>query len=1159
MAEDIRFGGGNFHVNSPLAILHAQLMLTVFYMFVATAFVANAVVRDDESRFAPIVRATRVSKFDYLFGRFSGALFVALIAFAVVPLAIGLGSVMPWLDPETVGPNRIADYLISFALFTTPSIVFMCALFFAVATATRSMTACYVAVVGFLMLYVGFDIVMGGEHRDVAAMLDPFGLSAVSNETRYWTAAEANSQLPALNGVLVANRVLMLVLSGLALWFAYARFSFSVGAGRCETLRRLTAVFATDSRVPSVVAGELPAARPDMAGGVRLLKITWFEINQVVRSPALTMLLLVGLLNSLIVLVFGHAEFGTPSIPATFSIIPSFAGTFMLVPITVAIYYGGVVVWRDRDCNIHEVVDSTWIPGWAYMVPKTIAVVLVLFATLLVSMAAAMTVQAFRGYFNFEIEKYLFWYVLPFTVDLLLIAVLSVFVQALSPSKVVGWCVMVVYVVAVTTFPRLGLEHPLILYAAQAPLLLSDMNGNAVTGSLGWWLRLYWGGAALMLALIAHLLWRRGVDVRFAPRMRQAFKRFHYGAALTGMLGLFVFVGTGLFLFSQMNISNTYRDQDAFDALTADYEKAYLKYTGLKQPSLTDVVMAIDIFPQERRLEAVGSLTMVNDTGAPVDELHVRLPNFATELIEVQIPGATLVQQDLANQHYIFRFATPLGLGERKLLRFKSRRWHRALSAEGYDTRLVENGTFLRINAIAPQLGMNTRGLLTDPVTRRKYGLAPELRLSDIEDKGARERNYAGNVDWVNSDITISTSADQTPVAPGRRVADTVADGRRVARFQSTAPILARFSIQSARYALAEREVDGVTLQVFHDVKHSYNVERMLDAMQQSLRYFRSSFGPYQFDHARIVEFPGYDRYAQAFAGTIAYAESIGFLANPADIDKIDYVTYVTAHEMAHQYWGNQLMAADMQGATLLIETLAQYSALMVMKTLYGDDHMRRFLKYELDAYLRARGSERVEEVALERVENQGYLHYNKGSVVTYLLQDRLGEARVNAMLAELLERHRFKSQPYASATELVDGFTQLARNASERALVRDLLQRITIYDFRTEQAVVREIGADTFETTITIRAAKHYAAGNGAMTEAALEDAVEVGLFIQQPDTRAVAADDILLIKRYPLVSGAQQIKVVTSRRPNWVGVDPYHKYIDRNTDDNTLALDSP
>ena len=84
---------------------------------------------------------------------------------------------------------------------------------------------------------------------------------------------------------------------------------------------------------------------------------------------------------------------------------------------------------------------------------------------------------------------------------------------------------------------------------------------------------------------------------------------------------------------------------------------------------------------------------------------------------------------------------------------------------------------------------------------------------------------------------------------------------------------------------------------------------------------------------------------------------------------------------MAHQYWAHQVVGADMQGGTLSSETLAQYSALMVMKKRFGPDQIRRFLKYELDSYLSNRKSEAVEELPLMRVENQGYIHYRKGSL----------------------------------------------------------------------------------------------------------------------------------------------------------------------------------
>ncbi|MEM7701116.1 MAG: M1 family aminopeptidase [Pseudomonadota bacterium] len=1152
-------GGGNVNINSPAAILQTQMVLSLFFMFVTTAFVANVVVRDDESGFGPMVRSTQVTKFAYLIGRFTGATLAALAAFLVVPLAIYVGSIMPWVDPETVGPNTFSFYTLSFLQFVAPTIILFCAVFFAVATITRSMLYSYVAVVAFLVLYVTFNVVVGSEpeYRDTAALIDPLGFGAIANETRYWTAAESNAMLPSFSGDLLINRIMVLGLSALALALAYWRFSFAEKGVSARKAKKLAKKAEKLARAQPATVEALPATQPEKSAWARLSKTTRFEISQVLRSPAFLVLMAIGLFNSITAVAFGNEIYGTAPVPATFSLMTLLAGSFTFIPIIIAIYYGGELVWRDRDRKFHEIVDSTSLPGWVYMVSKTIAVSLVLLTTLLISVLAAMAVQAINGYFNFEIGKYLMWYVLPMSFSLVYIAILSVFVQAMSPNKYIGWGILTLYIILfLFVLPAWGYGHPLVLYGVPNFSPVSDINGNAVGGSLAWWLNLYWGGVALVLAVLAHLMWRRGTETRLAPRLKRVPSRLMSPVGGLAAAGALTSVAVGVFLYNQINVQNTYRTADEGRQLLADYEKEYIQYLGLKQPSITDVAMQVDLFPEERRMEASGTYQLVNDTGAPVEVLHVRLTDPDTKLLEVTIPGATLEENDETYQHRIYRFDTPLPVDATASLSFTSRRWHKALSANGYGTRLVENGTFLNNSEFAPQLGMDRNGLLTDRARRREYGLDPELRLPKLEDESARQRNYVGNTDWVNSDITVTTSADQVPIAPGTRVSDVVEGDRRIARFQSTNPILAFFSIQSARYELAKRDWDGVELQVYYDKQHPYNVERMLDAMQASLGYYRENFGPYQFDHARIIEFPGYASFAQAFAGTMPWSENLGFLANLGEPGDIDYVTYIAAHEFGHQYWAHQLISAEQQGGTMLVETMAQHSALMVMKRLYGEDQMRRFLKFELDNYLSSRGSEAIEELPLERVENQGYIHYRKGSVAMYLLQDRLGEDRVNAMLADLLEKYRFKSQPYASSSELVEGYLSLARNDAERELVRDLLQKITVYDLKAEEAVITELDDGRFETTITVNASKFYADGEGVETEADLADEIEIGLFTERPGDDVFAKGNVVYLERRPVTSGEQTITVVTDRRPTYVGVDPYNKYVDRNSEDNVTSV---
>jgi len=615
---------------------------------------------------------------------------------------------------------------------------------------------------------------------------------------------------------------------------------------------------------------------------------------------------------------------------------------------------------------------------------------------------------------------------------------------------------------------------------------------------------------------------------------------------------------TGGFIYYNTNILNEYRTRDDVEALRADYEKTYLAFEKMPQPSVNDIRINLDIYPSEHRMEARGRYRLINDTSASISTLHVRLADSDIKIISMAIPGATLDKNDERNRYRIYRLATPLAPGATTTLDYHTQRWQQGYRASNNDSNLVDNGTFLYNGDFAPIIGMDRNGLLSDRVKRRKYGLPAELRMAKLEDASALRRNQIG-ASWVTSDITVSTDAEQTPIAPGAKLSDVTADGRRTARFVTTAPILSFFSVQSAAYAEKSADADGVRLTVFHDPKHTANVDRMLKAMALALDYYRANFGPYQFDHARIVEFPGYATFAQAFAGTMPYSESIGFIADTSDPDEIDYVTYVTAHEMAHQYWAHQVIGADMQGSTVLVETMAQYSAMMVMKKLYGEDKMRRFLKYELDNYLRSRGGEAIEELPLQRVENQGYIHYRKGALVMYLLQDRLGEDRVNAMLAEFIKQHRFKGAPYPRSVDLVAGFKSLARDDAERQLISDLFERITIFDLKAKDATIRKLPDGRYETLLTVDATKFHADGEGKETATKLNDSIDVGLFAARPGIGKFSSADVDLFERRPIGSGSQQIRLISKRKPAFAGVDPYNKYVDRNSEDNVVAVTSP
>ncbi|MBW8812994.1 MAG: aminopeptidase [Caulobacterales bacterium] len=1152
--DQIQIGsGGNIHKNSPQAIGQVSLIMALIFMFASTAFVANVIVRDEETGFGPIVYATRIRKFDYLFGRFCGAYAAIALAFLAIPLGLFLGSLAPWVDSETLGPNRLQDYAYGYFALALPSLFMTSALFFALATMTRSMMGTYLGVAGFLVVYTVMRVALRDpSHMALAALADPLGSAAWGLATRYYTAADANTLTPPFTGPLLWNHLIWLPAGVAMLALAYWRFDFEAPAGR----QRLGAAASADPAPP-----QKPLARPSSGAAVgwaQLFKRTRFEMGQVFKSPAFVVLLLLGLFNSIAGLLLGADVNGMPIYPVTRWIISTLNGAFVFIVQIVAVYYAGELVWRERERKTHEIVDATAAGDWAFLIPKTVAVMLVLVSMLTVSALAGMAVQLGQGFTAIQPGKYLLWFLVPNAVDCALIAVLAVFFQAITPNKFAGFGLMVLYLIASQTLATLGFDHNLYNYDGTPPVPLSDMNGQGKFAGYAAWFRAYWAAFAVLLLTLAYGLWRRGTETRMMPRLKRLPSRLRGPAGLIGGAALVAWIGLGVFIFDNTNIINEHRTTIADEKWLADYEKAFLKYETLPQPSVTDVELDLDLYPHQPKLTTEGIYHLVNDTGAPLTELHVRLARD-TKALQMSVNGASRVRTFDKFNYRIFTFDRPLMPGERTVLSFETLMQQRGFKNSGNMTRIVDNGTFVDNFEFAPIVGMDRSRLLQDRAKRRKYGLPPQLRPPKLEDRSAQRRNYLANADWVDADISVTTDADQTPIAPGYAVSDVTKMGRRTVRFRTDAPVLNFFSVQSARYAVKKVDYKGVELAVYYDAQHPWDVDRMIRSLETGLDYYQANFSPYQFRQARILEFPAYEAFAQSFAGTMPYSEGIGFIADPTKPDKIDYPTYVTAHELAHQWWAHQIIGADMQGATTLSETLAQYSALIVMEKTYGPDGIRKFLKYELDRYLRSRGGEVVEELPLIRVEDQGYIHYRKGSLVMYLLRDRLGEAKVNAALRTLLQTYAFKGAPYPRSQDLVDALrAQAGADPVAQQLITDLFEKITLYDLSTREAVAHRRADGRYDVTLTLSAKKAYADGKGKETAVPIApgELFDVGVFTAEPGKPDFNSKAVQYFRLTPLRSGVQTVTVTVDKPPKWAGVDPYNKEIDRNSDDNAIQV---
>ena len=1145
--------GPGVHKNAHFKVAQLYLLLSVLYMVVSAAFIANAIVRDDETRFGPMIRTAPITKFDYLFGRYAGAFCVTALGFLIIPAALFVGTLMPWVDHTLFEPNHLSAYLMPYLCFALPDLFVTSALFFALATMTRSMMATYLSGIALFMFWLGANIAAHNGHGPLAAYIDPFGLGALNEITRYWAPEELNALGTPIYGVVLWNRIIWVAVGAAVLTLAHARFRFGERVPRAA--RRRT----EEAQSPGAIdlAGiRVPTAEPRFDGATAWAQLrarARLDMAQISRSPAYFMLLVLGLIFSIAGVHDLSPAWGTPSLPVTRLMVKLLNDNFTMISIIIAIYYSSELVWREHDRNIHEIVGASAIPDWAYVVPKILAVALVLISTLLVSTIGAVGIQLFHGYTQLEIGKYLLWYLLPNAADYVLIATLAVFVQAVSPHKFVGWGIMLIYVVSRYELSKVGLEDHLYTYAQGPALPLSDMNGQGRFWIGAWSFRAYWTAFALLLLVLSHALWRRGAETRLATRLKRLPHRLNGPAGGVAAVAMLAFVGLGTWCFVNTHVWNVYRTARGDDRYASEYEKQLLPYEKVLQPSVTMVRVKADLWPHQQKIMTSGTLDLVNRQSVPLSEVHLRMRSPETKWTALAVSGASLARDYPRFQYRIYHFARPLAPGGTARIAFTTVHQQIGFRNEGNDTRIVDNGTLSQNRDLLPLIGMDRFDLLQDPDARRRNGLPAELHPAKLEDLEATRLNMIHG-DWVKTDITLTTDADQTPIAPGAKVADIIRNGRRTAHFVSEVPIQNYFSIQSAHYQERHVRHDGVDLAVYYDAQHARNVDRMLAASAHALDAYRSAFGPYQFNHMRVVEFPVYTTAAISFAGTFPYSEGFGFIANLSDPSSIDYVGQVVAHELAHQYWGNQATPADMQGGAMLTETLAQYSALLVMEKVAGWDEVRRYRLRELDEYLFMRGFDRTGETPLARVEHQNQIAYKKGELAMWRLRDVLGAERVNAALRRYLDRFRFRSAPWPRSLDLIAEFRKGATPA-ENQLITDLFEKITLYDIRTKAAQVRKLPDGRYETMLTVEAHKYYAAGDGKESEVPLAEPVGFGVFASMPGWGPFHAKDMLGRRSVAVHSGVQQIGFVTAAKPAFAGTDPYTILIDRHPEDNVVA----
>ncbi|NER18661.1 M1 family aminopeptidase [Spongiivirga citrea] len=1155
-SDNVTIGGavGNVYRNSPYTLGQYTSIMTLFGLLMATAFFNYAALREHNHNFNEILFTTPLGKAGYFFGRFFGALILGTVPMLGIFLGMIIGTyvapVAGWVDAERYTSFTAEMFINNYFLFILPNMFFAGAIIYGLAKKFKSTVISFVGSLIIVVVYaLAGSLTSDIENETIAGLTDIFAISTYDITTKYYTSVERNTLSPGFSGLLLYNRLLWVGIGTIILLLSYFSFSFKEKSKKVKKTVEAKVV-------KPITAFSLPKATSSFSAKTEWLQFkSFFAVNflSIVKSVPFKILSLFSVIIIIGDFVAGFEYFGLKSYPLTYKMLDLINENAEIFVTIIVVFFSGELVWRDRGSKINEVIDATPHTSFTSLAAKAISLVGIASIIHIVLIFFSALYQLLNGFTRVEFDVYFLDFLYGNFPLYMVMSGIMIFVQVLLNNRYVGYFIglLLVYGTRIV-FSIIDVESNMLLVFGGPSIRYSDMNsfGPGLKGAI--WFNLYWMLFSLVCLFLAGILWNRGLLTGLFDKIKHAKKNISKPIIAGFALSLAAFITVGSYVYYNTQVLNTYRTSDVREELAVKYEKTYKKYDGIPMPKITDAKYNIDIFPKERNAKVNAKLVLTNENEVAIDSLHFILDDdWETELL---IPNSTKVLYDEEFGYVIYKLESPLQPEQSLAIEIKNSYTTKGFKNTRGSASIVNNGTFLNNGEILPSFGYQKGGEISDKNTRKKYGLPPKDRTPalSIQDTTLLRKNYItdGTGDYINVESVISTTSDQVAIAPGSLIKKWKKDGRSYYHYKLDQASLNFYSFISADFKIASRKWNGIDIEVYYDEKHPENVERMLDAVQRSLEYYTKNFGPYYHKQCRIIEFPRYASFAQAFPGTMPYSEAIGFVIDLENETENNVVDAVIAHEMGHQYWAHQLLGANMQGGTMLSESFAEYSSLMTMKGISKTPmKMREFLKYDHDRYLRGRTGETEKELPLYKVENQGYIHYGKGSVVLYALQDYIGEEKVNRSLRNFLAEYRYKSDPYPTSLDYLRHLKKVVPD-SLNYLITDLFKEITLFDNRLKEASYSKKSNGKYEVSLQIESFKIKADSIGNERKVATKDWIDVGVYADDAEKK------LLFEKRIRIDQPKMNVRFEVDTIPAKAAIDPRHLLIDRVYNDNIKRL---
>jgi ABC-2 type transport system permease protein len=995
---DSRVGGTKAWITSEFAV--AQVMTLVFFcsftFFIAVA-AGLAIIRDDEIGISELLHSTPLRVSEYVWGKF---LAVLASFFVVLGMQVGFMMLFYQLVPserslEIRGPFEPVNYLRPTLVITLPTLVFLTGASFAIGTWTRRPILVFVLPV-VLVLVCGFFLWdwspdwLDPRINQALMLIDPSGFRWL-NET--WLKSDRgvefynHASLPFDAAFLMSRLTFTLIGLG-AVGLCQLRLAATLRGSprpRASWLGRLwkrSGPIGQDEPAVARPSGTLAALdmrsrRPSVVRSLWLVART--ELRELRSQPGLYLFVPLILLQTIGANAIALGAFDTPLLVTPGTLAVRSVNVLALLICLLLMFYTVESIERDRTTRFASILHATPVRTWVLLSGKAIANSVVALVILLASLIGCLIVLLFQGQVALEV-----W---PFAL---------VWGLLLMPTFLV-WTSFITAMLALT-----GSRYT--TFAVGLGILFLTLY-RQLTGRTTWvanwmmWSNLHWSDMSVLefdrTAIILNRVFVLGLAVLFIALAMRLFRRSDQDAGrlmhrlypaslLRSVLWIVPFaivpLVVGIALYAEVYQG---AEGDVARKAQKDYwRKNLATWKDVPLPALSAVDVDLELEPAEQSFRVSGTFQLVNLRKFPLRQFPLTGGDH-WENVTWTLDGADYEPEN-HSRLYIFTPDGELAPGKKVRVGFSfSGRFPKGISKNGGGASEFILPAGVVLTSFTPSFV---------PVV----GYVEEVGIdkdNKYETKDYPDDFYVGQTDpafgsphGFTTRLRVTAPQEFTINGVGTLHHQEVANGRRTVEWRSDHPVRF-FNVVAGRWA--ERRGNGTA--VYYHPGHDYNIDEISEALDASRKYYSEWFYPYPWRELKLSEFPNLATYAQGFPTNITFSEGIGFLTRSDPQSDVAFL--VTAHEAAHQWWGNILTPGKGPNGNILAEGMAHFSTALLFEQVKGPRGRIEFLKGIESRYekFRRMDSERPLVKIDGSLDGDTTVTYDKGGWVFWMLLRHMG------------------------------------------------------------------------------------------------------------------------------------------------------------------------